>query len=123
MPWASLFQPLPVGRDSPNHEIMRKLIYSSAISALISVATVTAVTIWAELLPGFKNFLAGITGHHWVTKSLMVIILFPLVLGIVRGLSRGEVSDKRVAASLWILITAVIVGFVTILGFYVGYYL
>ena len=99
-----------------------KLIYSSAISASVSIVAVTAVTIWAELAPGFKNFLAGITGHHWITKSLMVIILFPLVLGLVRGLCRGEISDKQTARSLWSLIVITILGFVAILGFYVWHY-
>jgi ABC-type bacteriocin/lantibiotic exporter with double-glycine peptidase domain len=101
---------------------MRKLIYSSAISASISIVAVTTVTIWADLAPGFKNFLASITGHHWITKSLLVVILFPLVLGLVRELCRGEISDEQAAKSLWDLLAMVIVGFVAILGFYVWHY-
>ena len=100
-----------------------KLTYSSAISASITIVAVTAVTIWAELAPNFKNFLAGITGHHWITKSLMVVILFPLVLGLVRLLCRGEISDSQTAKSLWALIIMVIVCFTAIIGFYVWHYL
>ena len=101
---------------------MKKLIYSSAIAASVNIIAVTVVTIWAELVPGFKSVLASLTGHHWITKSLMVVVLFPVVLWLVRGLSRGEITDERTAKSLWALIIITVIGFVVILGFFVWHY-
>lgn len=101
---------------------MKKIILSSAISASVTIVVTTSVTIWAELTPGFKNFLAGVTGHHWVTKSLVVIILFPAILGLVYGLIRGKVTDEAIRKSLWILAGVVVLGFAAILGFYIWHY-
>lgn len=99
-----------------------RLIYSSAVSASISIFAVTIVTIWAELAPEFKSFLAGFAGHHWIAKSLMVLVIFPLVLGLARVFFRGEISDKQTAKSLWGLIIITIVGFAAILIFFIWHY-
>ncbi len=101
---------------------MKKLVYSSAISASVNIIAVTVITIWADLAPQFKSWVASLTGHHWITKSLMAVILFPLVLGLVYGFSRGEITDKQTAKSLWALVVITIVGFVIILGFYIWHY-
>jgi len=37
---------------------------------------VLVTTLWSEMSPSFKSFLAGITGHHWLTKSIFSTILF-----------------------------------------------
>lgn len=101
---------------------MKKLIYSSAVSASINIVVVTVVTIWAELAPAFKNNLAAITGHHWITKSFLVIILFPVILGLMYKFSPREITDKKIAQSLWVLIAATGIGFVAILGFFLWHF-
>ena len=53
-----------------------KSIYASACSASVTIFSVTAVTIFAELSPAFKNWLTKMSGHHWVTKSYMSLIVF-----------------------------------------------
>ncbi|MBT3643000.1 hypothetical protein HN604_03950 [archaeon] len=37
---------------------------------------VLITTLWSELSSSYKSFLTGVTGHHWVTKSVFSIILF-----------------------------------------------
>jgi len=37
---------------------------------------VLVTTLWSEMSPSFKSFLAGITGHLWLTKSIFSTILF-----------------------------------------------
>jgi len=102
---------------------MKKLIYSSAISASVSIIAITVITIWAELTPGLKDFLKSLSGHHWVTKSLAVVILFPLVLGITYAFSRGETADSAVRRSLWTLIVSTVAGPIAILGFFLWHFL
>ncbi|MEK7151273.1 MAG: hypothetical protein AAB784_00970 [Patescibacteria group bacterium] len=102
---------------------MDKNVFSSAISASLSIVLVTILTVWAELSPGFKNFLAGMTGHHWISKSLAVIIFFPIILLLIRGLVHRGVSDKQVSGSLWVLIFVTILGYVAVLGFFIWHFL
>lgn len=99
-----------------------KTMYSSSVSAVATIILVTVVTIWADLSPVLKNWLASLAGHHWVTKSLMVAILFPLIWGLVNVFYRGSVSGEATRKSLWVLIAVTFLGFAAILGFYVWHY-
>ena len=95
-----------------------KSIYASAYSAAITIAVVTAVTVGAELSPAFKAWLTGFTGHHWVTKSWMSLIIFILSYGIFR-ITNKSATDIETRKALFVLETTAIAGFFIILGFYV----
>lgn len=101
---------------------MKKLIYSSAVSASVSIVVITVVTIWAEMAPNFKNILAGITGHHWITKSYLTVVLFVAVLGLTMVFSRGEISDGMARKSLWALIICSVLGSIAIFGFFLWHF-
>jgi predicted Co/Zn/Cd cation transporter (cation efflux family) len=94
-----------------------KSIYASAYSATISIIIVVAVTIGAELSPSFKSWLAGFTGHHWVTKSWISILVFILFLFIFR-LTGKPVNASQARRSIFLLQFVAILGFFAILGFY-----
>ncbi len=49
---------------------------AGAISTLLTGAVIVFMTIYAELSEPFKNALKSITGHHWISKSLISLILF-----------------------------------------------
>ncbi|MSS74129.1 hypothetical protein EXS72_00610 [Candidatus Pacearchaeota archaeon] len=51
-------------------------VRSMNLALIVTTIVVTLVTIFAELLSGFKDFLKSISGHHWTTKSWLSIILF-----------------------------------------------
>lgn len=55
---------------------MLKLAYSSSIAATLAIIFITALTIWAELSPPLKDSLTAITGHHWVTKSVLTMAVY-----------------------------------------------
>ncbi len=90
---------------------MNKLrsIYASAIGAIVSIIAVTAVTIAGELSELFKNWLKGLTGHHWITKSWLSLIVFALGYAIVRAAVR-EPDAHRVRRMLRTLIVFVFLG-------------
>lgn len=96
-----------------------KTIYASAYAATISVIVTTVVTLAAELSHDFKTRLAGFTGHHWVTKSWLVIIVFALSFIFVRSVTKSP-DPARTRLLLSILALAIILGSLVILGFY-GY--
>src|SRR3989338_5426451 len=93
-------------------------IYASACSATVTIIAVVAMTIGAELSPAFKNWLAGFTGHHWVTKSWISILLFVLLFCVVRLMGKS-VSELQTRKALITLEIVTVLGFLAILGFYV----
>ena len=56
--------------------ISLRSISSSAVASIYSVWFVVIITIWAELTPGLKIFLANITGHHWVSKGVLMAVVY-----------------------------------------------
>ncbi len=55
---------------------MKNKISAAAWSASITMIVIVAVILVAEYVASFKSFLASLTGHHWVTKSVLEVILF-----------------------------------------------
>ncbi len=95
-----------------------KSIYASAHSATVTILTVTVVTIYSELYTQFKNWLASFTGHHWVTKSYMSLIVFALFYILLFSVKQS-VSSQDTRKALVIMQVVTILGFISILGFYV----
>jgi len=53
-----------------------KFVYISSISASFTIGLIALITVSAELSPGFKDMLKGWTGHHWVSKSWLTVIIY-----------------------------------------------
>ena len=95
-----------------------KSIYASAYSASITIVVVVAVTTLGELSAPFKNWLTGFTGHHWITKSWLSLIIFALCYGVFR-ITRPSVNESQTNKALLVLEVITILGFLAILGFFV----
>lgn len=98
-----------------------KTIYASAVAAAFSIITTTAVTIGGELSLPFKNWLKSFTGHHWVTKSWLSIIVFAAVFVAVRILSKEE-NPARTRRAVAMLVWLAIVASFVLVGFYIFEY-
>jgi hypothetical protein len=55
---------------------MKNKIAAAAWSASITMIVMVAVIITGEYVASFNAFLASLTGHHWVTKSVFEVVLF-----------------------------------------------
>ena len=97
---------------------MLKLVFSSAWAAIISVLFVVVITIWADLAPALKDWLKSVTGHHWVTKSLGVVLVYLVALFLFYVF--GKEGNTRRALNLLIFVT--VLGFAALLGFYILHY-
>ncbi|MEK7651756.1 MAG: hypothetical protein AAB351_00910 [Patescibacteria group bacterium] len=99
---------------------MNKLssIYSSAYSATISIILTVVITLGAELSPSFKTWLAGFTGHHWVTKSWISILVF-IVFFLFFKLTSKRVDASKTKRSICTLEASIVLGAIIILGFYI----
>ena|SRR3989338_262501 len=99
-----------------------KLIYSSSVSSIVTVFFITAVTLSAELSPALKNWLAGVTGHHWVTKGIFSLIIYLLLLALLY-FSTKRVNGAMVNNLITVLIFSTLMGIVAILSFYTLHFL
>ena len=94
-----------------------KAIYVSSWSAMASIVTMVVVTVASEFSVPFKNWLASFTGHHWVTKSWLSVIVFVLMFGVLR-VSFKTVDATKTKHALMALQLSAVLGFLVILGFY-----
>ena len=75
------------------------------------------MTIFSELSPSFKDLLKSITGHHWLTKSVVSIVFFFLIY-----LSFSKTKTKLKTEDIRNTIITTLVGFLAITLFYVWHY-
>ena len=95
-----------------------KSIYASAYSSVITIIIVTGLTIGTELSTPFKDWLASFTGHHWISKSWVSIIVFVLFFLIFRAIKKS-VNEKQTQIALNTLQIFIVLGFLAILGFFI----
>lgn len=95
-----------------------KPIYASAYSSVVAIVTVVGLTIGAELSVPLKTWIAGFTGHHWVTKSWISIIVFVLFF-VIFQFSNKSVTESQTKTVLTMLQIFIVLGFLAILGFYI----
>jgi len=96
-----------------------KNIKAASTSTIVVIIVTVIITILGELSKTFKDFLTSVSGHHWVTKSLVAIVLF-LVLSFIFSKSFKDEVDVWKEVKLVSLIT--ILGIILILGFYAWHF-
>lgn len=88
-------------------------ILSFAISSIFT----SLLVIFKESNEGLKEWMANLTGHHWVTHGVFTIILF-LILGFV--FSKTSIPKKLSTENLTnIVIWSTIIGSLLISGFFI----
>ena len=96
-----------------------KRIRSMSFATIITVIAVTVITVIAELSEGFKSSLKALTGHHWITKSLLSVIIF---FGVYLFVKRSD--DKvDVLAESWKIIWITLLASLVLFGFYLWHFL
>jgi len=87
-----------------------------ALSAAITVLFNTVLTWIKELSEPFHDFLATLTGHHWITHGLVDIVVF-IVLGLI--FMRTETASRMSAGGLaGTLVVAVVLAGIGLAGFF-----
>ena len=98
-----------------------KLVYSSILASVVSITFITVVTIWAEVSKPLKDWLQGITGHHWVTKSVFSLVVYLTATAVFYFLTK-QVDGRKVHRLLIGLIFVTILGIIAIFAFYTLHY-
>ncbi|OGH15968.1 MAG: hypothetical protein A3C30_03985 [Candidatus Levybacteria bacterium RIFCSPHIGHO2_02_FULL_40_18] len=99
-----------------------RVIYASSIAAFINAVFVTAITISAELSVAFKSWLQEISGHHWVSKSILAMALYTIILLLVYTISQ-DVSSKKVRNAVYFATWSAFAGAIVIFAFFAGHHL
>ena len=96
-----------------------KRIRSMSFATIATVVVTTIVTIAAELSEGFKNALKAVTGHHWITKSVLAFVLFFAVYLFIKK------SDDKVdaLAESWRVIWITLLASLILFGFFLWEFL
>ncbi|MBI2669559.1 MAG: hypothetical protein HYX20_00180 [Candidatus Yanofskybacteria bacterium] len=99
-----------------------KLVYSSSIAATLTIITITIVTILGELLPAFKDFLKSFTGHHWLTKSVLSLLVYFGGVTLFYLIPKN-IGSNTLRRALIFLILTVMAGFLVILLFFIWHFI
>ena len=94
-----------------------KNIKAFSISAITSIVVVTVFTIIGELVTPFKDALKAMTGHHWISKSILAVIIF-VVLGLILNYTvkaNNEASGKYMWGVFW----TAIIGSIVLLAYFI----
>lgn len=70
-------------------------------SATIAVFLTGCIIIAHDLSPDFKQLLVTLTGHHWTSVSLIVIVLFALFSGLLSSSESLRKSLRVYDVRLW----------------------
>jgi len=76
-----------------------KNVKALSISAIVSIGIVTIFTIIGEFSASFLNGLKAMTGHHWVTKSIIGMVVF-VILSIILGFTIKP-DNENSAKYMW----------------------
>lgn len=90
---------------------------SLAVAALANALLVAA----KEKSPSLLSFMKGLSGHHWITHCLVVLLIFLLLGGVLSKVgerkSRFSVATlTRIVVGSFLIASAIIVGFYVIVG-------
>ena len=92
-----------------------------SLATIIAIVNVVVMTIVSESSVAFKDFLTGLTGHHWVSKGVITVGIF-IFIWLVSALGLKEDPQKTKFWSL--MVTGItVVGIIVIFAFYTNHYL
>lgn len=97
-----------------------KLIFASALAAIITIIFVVIITIWAELSIPLKDWLKNFSGHHWVSKSIFSVLLYVVAMAIFYWTSRNP-SEILLRKILFFILVFMALGTIVITAFYTGH--
>ncbi|MDP2632837.1 MAG: hypothetical protein Q8P25_03915 [Candidatus Curtissbacteria bacterium] len=91
------------------------LVKNIALSSTVAVISVVLLTLFSELYPPLKNWLASNFSHHWIGKSVLSILIFAVFIIIFQIFKLKNLSPTK---AIWILIIVSNLSFVTLLAFF-----
>lgn len=95
-----------------------KIVHASLSAAILVSVLIVAMTIGAELMPAFKNWLKASFSHHWIGKGVISFIAYFVLFALTFVLPLGA-HAKKITMHLWILFWVSMASTLTIYLFFV----
>jgi hypothetical protein len=94
--------------------------YSNSFGLALAVTSVVnaLIVIVKEKSPAVQAGMKSLTGHHWITHSIIVVLLFLALGGLLAKTNGGQGVKLSLNNLLRTLVSGVILGGLIILGFY-----
>lgn len=97
-----------------------KINSTALIRATIGVIwLVVAATVVSEISGPFMLFLKNLTGHHWVSKSILAVASF----GVMYILFRKAEESQNILKSTYYVLGSVILGGMIIFSFFIWHFM
>lgn len=93
----------------------QSILSAIIVSAILTIAAIVFLTIFGELNPAFKAWLAGTFSHHWIGKSIISTLVFLVFIPIFYLLRLKQIST---AVLIWILVVVANLSFGVLLAFF-----
>ncbi|OGD84908.1 hypothetical protein A2696_04145 [Candidatus Curtissbacteria bacterium RIFCSPHIGHO2_01_FULL_41_13] len=93
-----------------------RIITGVTAGSIVAVFSIILMTVFAEVNPAFKKWLAVNFTHHWIGKSVLSIAVF-LVTTIIFTMFNKLFKNKLVLL-LWVLIIIASIGVMLLLAFF-----
>lgn len=97
-----------------------RVVRSSAYAAILTIAFVVIITVWADLSAPLKTWLTNFSGHHWTSKSILSVLLYVFAVPCFYALPYK--NDGDLSKVLGGLLIASLSGVLMITGFYTAHY-
>lgn len=99
----------------------KKYIYSAGLSASTSIISTTILTILAEENSQLKNWLQSVTGHHWVTKSILAITIFFIIFIFLINAS-NKTNSAQIKFAINFALWCAVLSSILLLAYFSGHY-
>jgi len=99
-----------------------RILKASLIGGIAAIVFIVFATILSEVYKPFKNLLVDIFSHHWIGKSALSVLIFLFIWALSFKFIKGT-ELKDLESCLKRFTYAVILGFFTILLFFVWHFL
>ena len=95
-----------------------KYTISFGLSAALASVVNALLVVAKEKIPSVMTGLQKLTGHHWVSQSAIVLVLFTLFGWIFARANGGRGIQLSVSRLIGTIMTGVVAGGLIIIGFY-----
>lgn len=93
----------------------KPILQAVILSTILTIVTIVFLTVFGELNPGFKAWLANAFSHHWIGKSVISVLVFLVLTTFFNVLKLPKISTVFL---IWLLVVVANLSFGILLAFF-----
>jgi len=95
---------------------------SLSFALVLTVVSVVALTIAGEWVGAIKDALTRLTGHHWLSKGVIALVVFALGALLASALPRNKEEAEAAVVWSWVATCSVLSGVLVLFLFFIGHF-